>query len=68
MYTVQIQYTAIIKIKYHHVIWLLNLKSAINSRLKGSGNLDAIQIIKIQGGRLDESFLDEGTVPTNFNR
>merc|ERR1719340_28409 len=27
-------------------------------RLKGSGNLDAIQIIKIQGGSLDESFLD----------
>merc|ERR1711988_1186273 len=29
-------------------------------RLKGSGNLDAIQIIKIQGGSLDESFLDSG--------
>merc|ERR1712045_363487 len=29
-------------------------------RLKGSGNLDAIQIIKIPGGRLDESFLDQG--------
>ena len=29
-------------------------------RLKGSGNLDAIQIIKIPGGRLDESFLDSG--------
>merc|ERR1719336_635017 len=29
-------------------------------RLKGSGNLDAIQIIKIQGGTLDDSFLDEG--------
>merc|ERR1712012_1238133 len=28
-------------------------------RLKGSGNLDAIQIIKIQGGTLDDSFLDE---------
>jgi len=27
-------------------------------RLKGSGSLDAIQIIKIQGGSLDESFLD----------
>merc|ERR1712115_775261 len=27
---------------------------------KGSGNLDAIQIIKIQGGSLDESFLDSG--------
>merc|ERR1711971_792745 len=29
-------------------------------RLKGSGNLDAIQIIKIPGGRLEDSFLDEG--------
>lgn len=29
-------------------------------RLKGSGSLDAIQIIKIQGGSLDESFLDHG--------
>merc|ERR1719195_2410120 len=28
-------------------------------RLKGSGNLDAIQIIKIQGGTLEDSFLDE---------
>merc|ERR1712032_923557 len=26
---------------------------------KGSGNLDAIQIIKIQGGTLEDSFLDE---------
>ena len=31
-------------------------------RLKGSGNLDAIQIIKIQGGTLEESFLDEGKI------
>lgn len=29
-------------------------------RLKGSGNLKAIQIIKIPGGILEESFLDEG--------
>merc|ERR1719507_2337155 len=29
-------------------------------RLKGSGNLDAIQIIKIQGGSLMDSFLDAG--------
>jgi len=29
-------------------------------RLKGSGNLDAIQIIKIQGGSLMDSFLDSG--------
>merc|ERR1719494_958071 len=35
---------------------------AVNAvlRLKGSGNLDAIQIIKKLGGALDDSFLDEG--------
>lgn len=31
-------------------------------RLKKSGNLDAIQIIKVRGGTLEESFLDEGKV------
>jgi len=30
-------------------------------RLKGSGNLSAIQIIKLKGGCLEDSFLDEGT-------
>jgi len=30
-------------------------------RLKGSGNLSAIQIIKKTGGTLEDSFLDEGT-------
>merc|ERR1711981_1108678 len=29
-------------------------------RLKKSGNLDAIQITKVRGGTLEESFLDEG--------
>lgn len=29
-------------------------------RLKGSGNLSAIQIIKIRGGTLSDSFLDNG--------
>jgi T-complex protein 1 subunit beta len=29
-------------------------------RLKGSGNLSAIQIIKKTGGTLEDSFLDEG--------
>merc|ERR1712061_57655 len=29
-------------------------------RLKKSGNLDAIQITKVRGGTLQESFLDEG--------
>ena len=28
--------------------------------MKKSSNLDAIQIIKVQGGTLEESFLDEG--------
>jgi len=31
-------------------------------RLKGSGNLDAIQILKKQGGTLSDSFLDEGFI------
>jgi len=31
-------------------------------RLKGSGNLDAIQILKKQGGTLTDSFLDEGFI------
>ncbi len=30
-------------------------------RLKGSGNLDAIQIIKKLGGNLSDSYLDEGS-------
>ncbi len=30
-------------------------------RLKSSGNLDAIQIIKVPGGTLENSFLDAGT-------
>jgi len=29
-------------------------------RLKKSGNLDAIQIIRVQGGSLEDSFLDQG--------
>ena len=33
-------------------------------RLKSSGNLDAIQIIKVPGGTLENSFLDEGTFTT----
>ena len=31
-------------------------------RLKGSGNLSAIQIIKKTGGTLEDSFLDEGNI------
>ena len=33
-------------------------------RLKGSGNRDAIQVIKVVGGDLSLSFLDEGTHKT----
>ena len=36
------------------------MPSTIFCRLKKSGNLDAIQIIKVPGGTLEESFLDEG--------
>jgi T-complex protein 1 subunit beta len=31
-------------------------------RLKGSGNLEAIHVIKKAGGTLQESFLDEGFI------
>lgn len=48
------------KILSQHKDFFANLAVDAVLRLKGSGNLDAIQIIKIQGGRLDESFLDEG--------
>ena len=34
-------------------------------RLKGSGNRDAIQVIKVVGGDLSLSFLDEGTHKTH---
>jgi T-complex protein 1 subunit beta len=36
-------------------------------RLKGSTNLDSIQIIKKVGGRLVDSYLDEGTIPPPDN-
>jgi len=48
------------KILSQHKDFFANLAVDAVLRLKGSGNLDAIQIIKIQGGRLDESFLDQG--------
>ena len=35
-------------------------------RLKGSGNRDAIQVIKVVGGDLSLSFLDEGTHKTQI--
>jgi len=48
------------KILCQHKDFFANLAVDAVLRLKGSANLDAIQIIKIQGGRMDESFLDEG--------
>merc|ERR1711990_371563 len=51
------------KILSQHKDFFSNLAVDAVLRLKGSGNLDAIQIIKIQGGTLEESFLDEGFLP-----
>merc|ERR1712021_85840 len=48
------------KILGQHKDFFSNLAVDAVLRLKGSPNLDAIQITKIPGGRLDESFLDEG--------
>jgi chaperonin GroEL (HSP60 family) len=36
-------------------------------RLKGSGNLSAIQIIKKTGGTLEDSFLDDGIDKKQFS-
>ena len=38
---------------------------AVNAvlRLKSSGNLQAIQVLKVQGKTLRDSFLDEGLLP-----
>lgn len=43
-----------------HKNFFANLTVDAVLRLKGSGNLDAIQIIKKGGGTLKDSFLDEG--------
>ena len=48
------------KILSQHKDHFSNLAVDAVLRLKGSGSLDAIQIIKIQGGSLEESFLDHG--------
>lgn len=48
------------KIVAQHKEFFSNLAVDAVLRLKGSGNLDAIQIIKKQGGTLRDSFLDEG--------
>jgi len=48
------------KILSQHKEFFANLAVDAILRLKGSGNLDAIQIIKKSGGTLSDSFLDEG--------
>jgi len=50
------------KILNMHKDFFANLAVDAVLRLKGSGNLDAIQIIKKQGGTLHDSFLDEGFI------
>jgi len=48
------------KILSQHKDFFSNLAVDAVKRLKGSGNLEAIQIIKKLGGSLTDSFLDEG--------
>merc|ERR1711997_274935 len=48
------------KILSTHKDFFSNMAVDAVLRLKKSGNLDAIQIIKVPGGTLEESFLDEG--------
>jgi T-complex protein 1 subunit beta len=48
------------KILTQHKDYFANLAVEAILRLKGSGNLDAIQIIKKLGGNLRDSYLDEG--------
>jgi len=50
------------KILAQHKNFFANLAVDAVLRLKGSGNLDAIQIIKKKGGTLGDSFLDEGFI------
>lgn len=48
------------KILTQHKDYFSNLAVDAVLRLKGSGNLDAIQLIKKLGGNLSDSYLDEG--------
>lgn len=48
------------KILTQHKDYFSNLAVDAVLRLKGSGNLDAIQLIKKLGGQLSDSYLDEG--------
>ena len=51
--------------KKHYIIDIFYPFCVYYFRLKKSSNLDAIQIIKVQGGTLEESFLDEGKIKKN---
>ena len=48
------------KILTHHKEYFSDLAVNAVLRLKKSGNLEAIQIIKVLGGQLGDSYLDEG--------
>lgn len=48
------------KILSQHKEYFAKLAVQAVLRLKGSGNLSAIQIIRKSGGSLEDSFLDEG--------
>ena len=48
------------KILTTHKDFFSNMAVDAVLRLKSSGNLEAIQITKVRGGTLEDSFLDEG--------
>lgn len=47
-------------------LYVVCIKLLFGHCLQGSGNLDAIQIIKKLGGNLVDSYLDEGTLKHDF--
>lgn len=49
------------KLLTHHKDHFAKLAVEAVLRLKGSGNLEAIHVIKKLGGSLTDSYLDEGT-------
>ena len=48
-------------------MYLRIIFSIIYNHFQGSGNLDAIQIIKKLGGNLVDSYLDEGNTSSSLN-
>lgn len=53
------------KILSQHKEYFAKLAVDAVVRLKGSGNLSAIQIIKKKGGCMEDSFLDDGNYYLN---